>query len=419
MPKAIFDVAWNTLLNIDRWSFSRFEYMEPEETERIQRKKLGVLLKFSQENTKYWGSLIKTDPAKNPYLTLRSLPILDRETLKRNDLSVFEASHSPVWRKNRISTSGTSTNSPVVFYGDKLNFLRMESAMLHIFRLKNGDNLMRFNLEFPPYRPAGTLFSVNFAMQNSANIAKNTLNVLNKKKISHMLGPASSVLKLATLFRKYQIKFVLSGVGVVGESLIEADRTLIEEIFRCRVINIYASKEAGGPLAYECKKRSGWHMNTAHFFWEILDENNKEAAPGEEGDIVITMFENEVMPFIRYKIGDRGRILTEECFCGRKNPRLIFVGRDSQFIRLRDGYAIPFHSLTHFIRNSTPPIDQFQFLQKKPGEVTVKIVPLTEISSALISKVSSTANDHFRGRLHVNIEIADKIPGKSVLVIKN
>src|SRR3989344_723388 len=339
LPKSVFDIAWNMFLNIDRWSFSRFEYMEHEEAERIRGKKLGGLLKFSQENTKYWGSLIKTDPAKDPSLTLRSLPVFDRETLKRNNLSVFEASYSPAWRKDRISTSGTSTNSPVVFYGDKLNFLRMESAMLHIFRLKNGDNLMRFNLEFPPYRPMGTLFSVNFAMQNSANIVKNTLNVLNKKKISHLLGPASSVLKLAMLSREHRAEYSFVKIGVVGERLLETDRALIEKVFNCEVFNIYASKEAGGPLAYECEKRSGWHMNTAHFFWEILNDDNKEVPSGEEGNIVITMFENEVIPFI-------------------------------------------------------------------------------PVSDDDLDGLSRKANNYFRGRLSVKIEITDKIPGKNMLFIQ-
>ena len=193
----------------------------------------------------------------------------------------------------------------------------------------------------------------------------------------------------------------------------------MQNIFRCPIYNIYASKEASGPLAYECDESNGWHMNMANFYWEILDDDNNEVETGKDGNIILTMLESELMPFIRYKIGDRGRILSDSCPCGRKNPRLLFTGRDVQFITLRSGHLLPLLSLVQLIRSSGPLIDQFQFKQQKIGEIRVMLVPLQPISNEALEKILSTAYARYNKELDVHIDVVNKIPGKSVLFVKN
>ena len=43
-------------------------------------------------------------------------------------------------------------------------------------------------------------------------------------------------------------------------------------------------------------------------FVEILDDNDNKVPDGEEGYIVVTDFNNDLTPIIRYKSGDRGKI---------------------------------------------------------------------------------------------------------------
>lgn len=43
----------------------------------------------------------------------------------------------------------------------------------------------------------------------------------------------------------------------------------------------------------------------------------KNVGYNKEGEIVITSLVQRTMPFIRYRIGDRGIIRKSECLCGK------------------------------------------------------------------------------------------------------
>ena len=57
---------------------------------------------------------------------------------------------------------------------------------------------------------------------------------------------------------------------------------------------------------------------------EVIDpETGKNLPDGQFGEIVITSLCREALPVIRFRTGDRGRILTREvCGCGRTGLRL-------------------------------------------------------------------------------------------------
>jgi phenylacetate-CoA ligase len=61
------------------------------------------------------------------------------------------------------------------------------------------------------------------------------------------------------------------------------------------------------------------HVISENVIVEVVDESG-QAVIGKEGDILISDLNNRVMPFIRYRIGDRGRILASQCSCGRIGP---------------------------------------------------------------------------------------------------
>lgn len=80
-----------------------------------------------------------------------------------------------------------------------------------------------------------------------------------------------------------------------------------------------------GCIAQTCRTRNGLHINSESFFIEIIDENQKTMISGGTGSIVITDFDNLVMPLIRYEIGKTGFIDYSRCGCGRFLPRLFFA----------------------------------------------------------------------------------------------
>ena len=81
----------------------------------------------------------------------------------------------------------------------------------------------------------------------------------------------------------------------------------------------------GGAIC--CTAHEGMHMRENHCITEIIDENGNVLPDGEWGELVITTIGMEAQPLIRYRTGDRTRIIPGRCLCGSEIKRLDFVKR--------------------------------------------------------------------------------------------
>jgi len=415
LPQWVANKYWNPILEIDRWVFAKIEKADRQCLDEIQQKRLAKILWLAKNRTAYWKDKIAGDPHKYPVKILRAVPLFTKEILRSNNLNVFVNQEVAGWRKELISTSGTTT-TPCFFYCDRLSFLRLEAEMKAIQGFKYNDNLARINLNFPPYRPLGKIFLFSLVTKLVEN-ATNIELFLRENKPTHIFGQTTSILELASILDNRGVKYPFARVTVVGEHLNREDKKYLEKIFSCEVFNIYVSREAAGPIAYECQERDGWHINAISFVVEILDENNQAVPTEKEGNVVVTMLENEVMPFIRYKIGDRGYLVDKPCPCGRQSPRLFFKGRATQFFKLKNGNTHPLVSIVGLVRDFTPPVIQFQFEQQRIGEIIVRLATLENISEECITNILHAAKERFLDQLDVRIEINEKVPGKNILFI--
>jgi phenylacetate-CoA ligase len=69
---------------------------------------------------------------------------------------------------------------------------------------------------------------------------------------------------------------------------------------------------------------------------EIVDENNRSVAVGEEGELVVTRLFGNAAPCLRYKVGDRVRRLADREGKGLNAMQFTFVGRSGDFMHLGD-----------------------------------------------------------------------------------
>ena len=122
-----------------------------------------------------------------------------------------------------------------------------------------------------------------------------------------------------------------------GEPLYPFLRTKIEQAFQARVYDTYGNTELCG-LIQECEYNQ-MHLIPEFGYLEILDEDNQPVPAGKEGYFVWTALINDVMPLIRYRIGDRGCWQDSgPCACGRVFPTVIpTITRDSDLLRCPDG----------------------------------------------------------------------------------
>jgi phenylacetate-CoA ligase len=132
-----------------------------------------------------------------------------------------------------------------------------------------------------------------------------------------------------------------------------------------------------GDVACECALTAGLHVSMNSHRVEVLDARGRGVVE-EEGDLVLTSLHNYAMPFVRYRIGDRGRLAAGGCPCGRGTPLLASIGGRAveAFVRA-DGAVVPPALLVGAVRVLVDPglIGRVQFVQEDYARVVVRIVP--------------------------------------------
>ncbi|MBO4797476.1 MAG: phenylacetate--CoA ligase [Candidatus Methanomethylophilaceae archaeon] len=108
--------------------------------------------------------------------------------------------------------------------------------------------------------------------------------------------------------------------------------------------DIYGLTEIYGPgIGISCDYRNGIHMWDDYIYFEIIDPETGETLPdGETGELVITAFRKEGAPLIRYRTHDLTRIMTGDCPCGSRFPRIdIITGRTDDMVKVRGVNMFP------------------------------------------------------------------------------
>jgi phenylacetate-CoA ligase len=140
-------------------------------------------------------------------------------------------------------------------------------------------------------------------------------------------------------------------------------------------MTLYGAVETAPFLAAECEARKGMHINADLGILEVVDpETGKLLPEGEEGELVVTMFEREAMPLIRYRIGDVGSILPyEPCSCGRTMPKMSYVkGRVSQIIKISGRNILPI-DVEEVVAEFEDLENEFRIICQKPEMETLKL----------------------------------------------
>jgi phenylacetate-CoA ligase len=136
---------------------------------------------------------------------------------------------------------------------------------------------------------------------------------------------------------------------LLGETASGQTRTHLGEALHIEIKTAYGLSEVPGPaVAYECRERQGLHVNEDHFIAEVVSpESGEQLPPGESGELVLTSLTAKAFPLIRFKTGDRARLTTATCSCGRCFARLQDIqGRTDQLVVIR---GIKLHP--HLIRD--------------------------------------------------------------------
>ncbi len=121
-----------------------------------------------------------------------------------------------------------------------------------------------------------------------------------------------------------------------SEFLFDFQREIMQGFFpNAQVSNTYGCTEISG-IAQELPCCQGLHVIDKNVFIEICNNGKITQKENIEGDLIITGLNSLIMPFIRYQIGDRGKIITNNCKCGHQVIEIV-AGRSNDYIKLMNG----------------------------------------------------------------------------------
>jgi phenylacetate-CoA ligase len=405
----------------------KMQYMDLDEMNNIINKHIRHLINFAYENVPFYRELYKDKKIElmNNAQKISQLPITTKETLRLNN------SNDSIAEKNKARaiydvTSG-STGIPFSFFKDR-NSGPLTQASYKLFNSWMGvgatakfvhmkaPSTLNTIQKFRDWIYDRTRFSVFDIHPGKVNEIIEKMNAIDPVFIE---GYSASLVNLATLILENDLSLEITPRAIVAtsEDLIDPHRKLLEEVFHCQVFNRYGSKEFSGAVAQECDFFEGMHVNSPLFHLEIVDEENEPVGVGEEGRILITDFNNYVMPFIRYEIGDRAIKGPDYSECGRVFPIIKkMMGRKNEYFisKNNERFAfLPIYSSIFGRPQYGSYVKNFQFIQKDINTIVLKIVPKKELDESTINGITNFLKKHLPDFL-ISVEIVDFIqPEKS------
>lgn len=181
-----------------------------------------------------------------------------------------------------------------------------------------------------------------------------------------ILQPGISLV-LCELAKKYGIWKEIRYIEFTGEFLREEVRKCVEDTFCCITANQYGTKEVNS-IAYECPE-GNMHVMTRNVYLENKGQN-----------LYVTSLSNYAMPFIRYKLDDRGCIRRGvKCKCGRCGDVIdLYEGRENDVIKLPKGEKVHSYTLMQSIHRLNYKYEgcilQYRIVQEAYDKFTYYIV---------------------------------------------
>ncbi len=237
-------------------------------------------------------------------------------------------------------------------------------------------------------------------------------------------GHAHSLYLFSKFCKKHSINEIRPH-GIISTSmmLMSHEREVIEDVFKCRVTDLYGCEEVG-LIACECEKHAGMHINCENIYLELVDSNGNEVPSGNDGAIVVTSLINKAMPIIRYKVEDVGVFSRDRCSCGRVLPLLEKVtGRVADFLVRKDGSVVAGISLIERTLTAIPGIEQMQIIQKEVDDFVINLVPGKLFNNAraneLVGEMKRTFGDEIKIHIISKKRIDPEPSGKYRFSISN
>jgi phenylacetate-CoA ligase len=373
---------------------------------RKQRADFAAIVAHAAANVPYYNECLagRTD----------SIPILEKDMVRErlDDLLERDADRSQV----RLGHTGGSTGKPLAFWYDDAKHELMRAGMMRGFMMSGwrpGQKVLNFWGARQDVA-AGGIFGAGWsdliaaektigATEYSEAKLHAWARSVQRYRPVLLYGYASAMSELARFVIANRMAMPQSLIGVysTAEVLTDPQRALMQQAFGCKVFNQYGCREVPN-IAWECRHGNMHVFADLVYLESIRDEN--------EDRLIVTSLTNRLMPFIRYNLGDSGRLLDGECACGSPFPLLeMGLCRQNDWISGHAGKRIHPGVFIHLLDGRTQ-IRQFQWVQDSPACLTLHLVATERLAPAAQAGLAEQVSHAMGGETALAVDYVEEIP---------
>jgi phenylacetate-CoA ligase len=343
------------------------------------------------------------------------------------------------FRKHQLvkNTSSGSTGAPTVFYEDgsrsALNWA-YELRLKNWYGIKPGARearMVRISTDYAPKSRANLvrrklwgqliLPGVNLS-DNDYELCVKSIVEFRPKVLwgftSALAGLAEYILKNKGCLGLYRPEMVTGWAAPVYEH----EEMVLKKAFGCPVTNLYSAREVG-HIAGKCP-HGYFHINQENLLVESEKTEPYETFDKGTGEILVTNLDISPMPFIRYRMGDIGRLSRFRCSCGRTLQVIEdLLGRTGEIFITKDGRMISpnFWCRTFMSGNISGAVNRFQIIYTRNKDIRILLVRDKRYSADTENYIRETVEKNFSANTRLFLEyvpnIEPQVSGKYQMVI--
>lgn len=358
------------------------------------------------------------DLADKEIMLWEDYPIVDKNMVRRNIDSIFSPEYMMDLLSDRLEhvmTSGSTGDCLDILWKKDQNIkslLPLWNKRKRYYGILPKDKRCYFFttkiLEGEDLQIEETKYGLGF---NKMNLSESKVLEIYNKMLDFnpkwMIVQPSIILLFINVLKAHDLSPLpdLKYIELTGERAIGGAKSLIADFFGCKVADQYGCYEANS-IAYECPY-GGLHVLTENVYVETVGE--------EDDDICITSLHNKVMPFIRYKIGDKGKIIHDHsCQCGSQEPVIeLNMARENDWIYNKDGTRCHGDLFCSVIDKINLVLEQaviqYQIIQKEYHEFDVYLVVDAKEETDMIQQLFIQNYEKYQERSRFHFFFVDNL----------
>ncbi|MEL0105639.1 MAG: AMP-binding protein [Rhodospirillaceae bacterium] len=357
---------------------------------------------------------------------IEALPIIDK-TIVRNNHRQFIADDVTIEALTYMTTGGSTGDPLKIMMDDAFNGRTHANTWYYLWtvgfapeahlsiRLHGNtiDQELVDQGQFWSWEGKRLTMSVYHIDETTAAVYVQAINAHEPEYI-HAYPSALAILCRYIENQNLQVTHTLKWAFVDSETLHPWQKELFQRVLKCEVFSVYGHTEGAG-MAITCAD-CGTMVTPPHVgLMELLRSDGTPALPGEKGEIVVTGFNNDVFPLIRYRTGDHATLAPDHgCWgCQYAGIRLSDIqGRVQDYVVTSSGKPISIAPALFDYNFDWSEIDRFQIFQERPGNLLFRIVVPDSVTdrAQIEQRVVHGFGRILNGQFSIRVSFVEEIP---------